>query len=336
MDERTHDHRSDANDDLVRGALLSLRGDVDRVPLPEPQFVRSRGDAQLRRRLLGMTAGVAAAVIVVGALGFRGLSREDAAPPPLPATPTPTEVTHSPTATPTRTASPTPTGSPTASSTQGPRPSGTASPTSAPTRSGTPRPTSTPTPTRSPRPTSTPSPVLTRGTPKISADQFLTAAQWNDATTLGTRLESWRPAEAGVGAVSLCDPNADVAPAAMSWFKGTGDSSWWGAERIQSSNLQSNGSTNATEPAAIVRAWLGDSACTSTTDPVVSLERGPREGTLAVTSEYPGGAGPVTDLVGAVALPDGTSTATFVLSGTDADSRGWEFLGNLMDAAARG
>lgn len=330
MDDRapgSTDLWTTGDDDLVRGALMSLRADVDAIPLPEPAFVRARGDAHRRRLLLASAAGVAAAVIVVGALGFRGLAREDASPPPLPASPTPTlSVTDSPTGT------PSPTTSPTRSATGSATPSATGTPSTSGTR---PTPTGT-TPTSRPTPAGTAPQIRTKGTPRIPASTFLTVEAWNDANTLGSRLTSYLPTEAGVGGVTMCDPNAEVTPAAMTWFRAGNGSSWWAAERIQSSNLQSDGDTNAGEPAAIIRAMLADSTCTSSTDPVVTLERGPRANTVAVTTNYPGGSGPSTDLVGAVALPDGHSTATFVLSGTPADSAGWTFLRNLMDAAAQG
>lgn len=115
-DLRTPDTWSPEDEAFLRGALLSLRADVDAEPLPQPAFVRARGDATRRRRVLGLTAGVAAAVVIVGALGFRGLADDRAGPPPLPADPTPTLATNAPTTTssPTPTATPTPTPTPTA------------------------------------------------------------------------------------------------------------------------------------------------------------------------------------------------------------------------------
>lgn len=327
-DLRTADTWSPEDDAFIRGALLSLRADVDAGPLPEPAFVRARGDATRRRRMLAITAGVAAAVVIVGALGFRGLADEDAAPPPLPGTPTPTLATNAPTTT----TSPTPTPSPTASATASP--SRTAA-TATGTATSTSRPTSTSTPTGGPTGgTSTPPEILTRGTPAISPSLFLTAGQWDAATDLALTVGSWVPEEATVGAVTPCDPNADATPAAVAWMRDEGESEWTGAERIQASNLQSDGDTNAGEPAAIVRAMLNDATCTESTDPVVTLEAGPRTGTIAVTYSYPDGDGPHTDLVGAVALSDGVSTATFVLRDTRESDRGWAFLGSLMDAAA--
>lgn len=325
-DLRAADTWSPEDDAFIRGALISLRADVDARRLPEPSFVRARGDATRRRRMVVVAAAVAAAAVIVGAVGFRGLADEDAAPPPLPATPTPTLATNTPTTTtsPTPTASPSPTASATRTAA-----TGTASPTA------TSRPTSSSTSTDAPTGgTSAPPQLLTKGTPAISPNLFLTAREWDDATDLALEVGSWVPEEATVGSVTPCDPNADANPAAVAWMQDRGESAWTGVQRIQSSNLQSDGDTNAGEPAAIVRAMLNDTTCTESTDPVVTVTEGPRTGTVAVTYEYPGGNGPHTDLVGAVALRDGTSTATFVLNDTPENDRGWAFLGNLMDAAA--
>lgn len=156
-----------ADDDaFLRGALLSLRADVDASPLTDPGGARSRGDFTHRRRMVALTAGVAAAVTIVAALGFRGIADEDALPPPLPGTPTPTLApTQTPT-TPTSTTSAKVTASPssTASATSSPsRTSATSSPRTSPTGTGrVPAATGTgPTNTGGPRPSGSPSPHST-------------------------------------------------------------------------------------------------------------------------------------------------------------------------------
>lgn len=75
-------------DELVRSALASLRDDVAAVPLPEPAFVRARGDRRRRRRAIAVTTGVAAAAVAIAAIGFGLLDRgeDHAQPPPVPAT----------------------------------------------------------------------------------------------------------------------------------------------------------------------------------------------------------------------------------------------------------
>ncbi|KGN36377.1 hypothetical protein [Knoellia subterranea] len=326
---------SPEDDALLRGALLSLRDDVMATPIPEPAFVRARGDRGRRRRMLAVTAGVAAAVAIVAAVGFRGLAREDAAPPPLPATPTPTVATTTPSTTPTTTPTQAPTGTPTASATVRPTNTGTATP------SSTPRPTSStggstggPSPS-APAGNGAPPQILSKGNPAIPATAFLSAQDWQDATPFAMTIGSWVPEEATVGAVVPCDPNAEATPASIAWMRDTGESNWTGAERIQKSNLQSDGSSNASEPAAIVRAMLNDTTCKESSDPAVTLKQGPRTGTILVTATYPDGNGPHSYLVGAVALRDGLRTATFVLADTRVNDDAWAFLGNLMDAAAK-
>jgi hypothetical protein len=69
------------DDDLVRGALASLREDVYAEPLPEPAFVRARGRKDGRRTAVLWAAGVAAAAVTIAAVGFGALGRDDAQAP---------------------------------------------------------------------------------------------------------------------------------------------------------------------------------------------------------------------------------------------------------------
>ncbi len=66
------------DDDAVRAALTSLRTDVEATPLPDPRFVRARGDRRRRSRVLVAVAGAAAAVVAFAAVGFAGLGRDSA------------------------------------------------------------------------------------------------------------------------------------------------------------------------------------------------------------------------------------------------------------------
>ncbi|KGN33017.1 hypothetical protein N802_16080 [Knoellia sinensis KCTC 19936] len=339
MDElQTTDTWTPDDDAFLRSALLSLRADVEATPLPEPAFVRARGAADHRRRMLAITAAVAAAVVIVGALGFRGLAREDAAPPPLPATPSPSLVSD----TPTTTTRPTPTLAPSSSATRAvaPRPS------SSPTRRS-PTATSDPTPGQpkasapagggsTPPPAGqTPPTIHTVGSPRPASSLFLGAAAWTSAGVAESIVSEW-PNEATVGAMMVCDPNAEVAPAGVTWMKDTTTGDFIGGQRVQTSNLSSDGDSNDSEPAAVVRAMLADPQCASNPDPDVTIKAGPRAGTVAVTSDYPNGSGPRTDYVGVVAMRGNTNTATIVITGQrEANSAStWAALGRLMDAAA--
>src|SRR5690606_37592256 len=102
-DDFTPQGWTQADDDLVRSALLSLREDVDTVPLADPSFIRARhGQARPRSRTLAWAAGAAAAAVVVAAVAFSQLGRPEAgpvtpatstavvSPPPTGATPEPT------------------------------------------------------------------------------------------------------------------------------------------------------------------------------------------------------------------------------------------------------
>jgi len=59
-----------ADEDLLRAALAALREEAAATPLPEAAFVRARGDRRRRRRALALTGSVAAAVVLVAAVGF--------------------------------------------------------------------------------------------------------------------------------------------------------------------------------------------------------------------------------------------------------------------------
>jgi hypothetical protein len=72
-----------ADDDLVRRALITLRTDVESVPLADPRFVRSRGARLRRQRLLTWTAAAAVAAVVAGTAGYAALaSRPEPTPAP--------------------------------------------------------------------------------------------------------------------------------------------------------------------------------------------------------------------------------------------------------------
>ncbi|WP_406832023.1 hypothetical protein ABEG17_04135 [Pedococcus sp. KACC 23699] len=88
------------DDEQLRGALATLRHDVDALPLPDVRFVRARGVRRRRQRALALTAAAAAAAVVVGAVGFSQLGRDTT----LPVTPATRSSSPAPTATPTATA----------------------------------------------------------------------------------------------------------------------------------------------------------------------------------------------------------------------------------------
>lgn len=69
------------DDDLVRGALLTLRDDVERTPLPEPAFVRASAgrQRQSQRRPLVWIGAAAAAAVAVAAIAFSQLGNPNAA-----------------------------------------------------------------------------------------------------------------------------------------------------------------------------------------------------------------------------------------------------------------
>lgn len=92
---------SAADDTLVRGALATLRTDVDAVPLPDARFVRARGAQRRRRRTMTWAAASAAAAVVIGTVGM-SLLGEDRPAPLVPSTRTtsPANRTPGPTTTP--------------------------------------------------------------------------------------------------------------------------------------------------------------------------------------------------------------------------------------------
>jgi hypothetical protein len=66
-----------ADDDAqLRAALTSLRVDVEATPLPDVRFVKARGMARRRHRLLSRTAVAAVAVVVAGTVGYAQLGRD--------------------------------------------------------------------------------------------------------------------------------------------------------------------------------------------------------------------------------------------------------------------
>lgn len=71
------DDWSPEEDDLVRSALLSLREDVDNLPLTPPATIKARGTKRKRTVWLASTAGLAAAGLVVAAVGLSGILRPD-------------------------------------------------------------------------------------------------------------------------------------------------------------------------------------------------------------------------------------------------------------------
>ena len=92
-----HEDWTAQDDAVLRSAMNSLRADVESVPLADARFVRARGAARRRQRILTVTAAGAAAAVVVGAVGFAQLGRTDGEQA-LPATRTTT--TTSPTSAP--------------------------------------------------------------------------------------------------------------------------------------------------------------------------------------------------------------------------------------------
>ena len=64
------------DDDRLRAALTSLRTDVEAAPLPDVRFVKARGTARRRQRMLTWTAAAAVAAVVVGTVGYSQLSSD--------------------------------------------------------------------------------------------------------------------------------------------------------------------------------------------------------------------------------------------------------------------
>ena len=81
-----------ADDESIRRALDSLRWETDALPLTDVRFVKARGNSRRRRAFLVGAAATAAAVAVVGVLGFNALGRNQASDL-SPATPSTTAAT---------------------------------------------------------------------------------------------------------------------------------------------------------------------------------------------------------------------------------------------------
>jgi hypothetical protein len=71
-----HDDWTADDDAQLRAALGSLRADVEGAPLPDVRFVKARGMARRRQRLLSWTAAAAAAAVVVGTVGYSQFGRD--------------------------------------------------------------------------------------------------------------------------------------------------------------------------------------------------------------------------------------------------------------------
>ena len=67
-----------ADDESIRRALGSLRWEIDALPLADVRFVKARGNSRRRRAFLVREAVTAAAVAVVGVLGFNALGHNQA------------------------------------------------------------------------------------------------------------------------------------------------------------------------------------------------------------------------------------------------------------------
>ena len=84
-----HEDWTAADDAVVRRAMATLRADVELVPLADVRFVRARGRARRRQRLLTWGAAAAAAVVVAGVAGYAALGT-NRTPAPLPPQTSPT------------------------------------------------------------------------------------------------------------------------------------------------------------------------------------------------------------------------------------------------------
>jgi hypothetical protein len=78
-----HEDWTAADDAVVRRAMATLRADVEATPLADVRFVKARGRARRRQRLLTWGAAAAAAVVVAGVAGYAALGT-DRTPAPLP------------------------------------------------------------------------------------------------------------------------------------------------------------------------------------------------------------------------------------------------------------
>lgn len=66
-------HWTPADDEVVRGALDTLRRDVEALPLADARFVRARGNARRRRVVVVGAASAAAAVAAISFVGYNTL-----------------------------------------------------------------------------------------------------------------------------------------------------------------------------------------------------------------------------------------------------------------------
>ncbi len=94
-----HDGWTADDDARLQAALTSLRADVETAPLPDVRFVKTRGMARRRQRLLTWTAAAAAAAVVVGTVGYTQFGRGAALPTPPAARTGTTSAAPSPTTT---------------------------------------------------------------------------------------------------------------------------------------------------------------------------------------------------------------------------------------------
>lgn len=185
-----------------------------------------------------------------------------------------------------------------------------------------------------------PTRVLTSvGTP-IPESLFLTPSQWAEAGVgAGGTLVSRIPDAVEGWALTLCDPLSEGGNVGRAWVQVKGTATPIGVQRVQPSNVMSNGTTNETEPAAIIRGFTADAQCRSGKDPEVKVTPGPSTNTVAVSTRYQGGSGWSTDYVGVVAMKGTTNTTTIALlsrpDATTDQAATWRQVDALMAAAAQ-
>lgn len=284
-----HDEWTVADDEALRSSLSPLRREVDLLPLPDVRFVRARGRARHRRALAGGVAAGAAAVLLVGYVGFQDLHGQDRSLTP---------------ATSTRTGAPTATEGPSAA----PPPSATA-----PTASSTGA-------VPSPRGSTT---VGARGRvtvvgtrPLLHADLFVPPAHWSSpALTRGQRTADLAPDWEGSAAIGLCD--VDVArdgTGAAGRFgivtvKDTGSGTAVGKQRVRLT-----GSAAAAER-EVSRLERGLQTCASRV-PGVTVTAGPAADTAyRVDFKNPHGGPVITEWVAVTAQTTPGAVTTFTLNG---------------------
>ncbi len=95
-DRDPHQEWTEADDELVRRSLATLSHDVDAVPLADVRFVKARGAARRRARVLSWSVAAAAAGVVAVAFGLSVLGGPDGNAGPVPAGPSPTTTTTGP------------------------------------------------------------------------------------------------------------------------------------------------------------------------------------------------------------------------------------------------